>query len=740
MRKVIALIVAVLLLCMAFAVSVSGPAAADMKPKIAVFMFVSQNIEALSLMDSIPSLLTMSLSNANVFEIIEKKKIDKAIELEGFKLGSITHNELFRVGDKLGFDFALIGDVIKQKATITVNIKLLDIRKRVVCLEHAVTTTEGGLNEKINVLVPIIIQKSRDSLLSVIHDRGKEEALVNPPYNLKARGGARKIRVDWNYAAQQDASGYKVYRSGSESGPYMQIGTVTELFFIDDSPPQGETSYYKVTVMNRKGLEGSFSTAIEARTVVGPAQPIFLNTEPDIKAAHLKWRTRPGAEASGFKLFRKEDTDKDFKEILSVTSENLGYTDKGLKDDMTYFYALTAVDSKGAESDMSQILEVRTFKAPVMQKAESGKIRRVNLIWNGLMSEVVDGYVIYRAGTKTGEYKQVGRIRDRVTNIYTDKDGLGDSRTYWYRIAAFNRNGNETDLSAPLPATTRGAPPVPSGLRANNREPRKVSLKWDIVISPEDEIRGYQVYRSREENGDYINISRKIDSDNGSYIDNDQTLKDNTAYFYKVASYNSAGVSSQLSAPVTSITKNTPSIPKGLSANSGEIKQITLTWSQNPETDIKEYIIFRSTAGDINLRKATSVKGTEYIDTGLKDGTRYTYSIQAVDKDGLSSEKAMSVTVGTKPLPARPSGVKLIEVGGKKHLKWDINPENDVKKYNIYKKGFLGITQKLDVVSESSWAISGDLKGDTEIFVTALDDSGLESDLSDMVKIIIEKK
>lgn len=740
MRRVIALIVAVLSLCMALALPVGSPEAAEMKPKIAVFMFVSQNIEALSLMDSIPSLLTMSLSNTNVFEIIERKKIDKAIELEGYKLGSITHNELYRVGEKLGFDFALIGDVIKQRAAITVNIKLLDVRKRVVCLEHAVTTTEGGLNDRINEVVPVIIQKSSDSLFPVVHDGGREETLVNPPYNLKTRGGANRIRVDWNYAAQQSVSGYKVYRSGSESGPYMQTGTVTELFFIDDNLPQGETFYYKVTAMNRRGTEGGFSAAIEARTLVVPAQPIFLNTEPDIKAAHLKWRIRPGAEASGFKIFRKDATDRDFKEISSIASENLEYTDRGLKDDTTYFYALTAVDSKGVESDMSQILDVRTFKAPVMLKAESGKIRRVDLSWNGLTSEVVKGYMIYRAADKTGEYKQAARIMDRAINTYTDKDGLGDSLTYWYRISAFSRNGSETALSAALPAATRGAPPVPTGLRANNREPRKVSLKWDIVISPDDEIRGYQVYRSLNENGDYENISRKTDSDSGSYIDNDQNLKDNTAYFYKVASYNSAGVSSQLSDPVTSITKNTPSIPKGLSAKSGEIKQITLTWSRNPETDIKEYLIFRSTAGDMNLRRLTSVKGSGYIDTGLKDGTGYAYSVQAIDQDGLSSEKAMSVTAITKPLPARPSGVKLFEVGGKKYLKWDMNTESDVKKYNIYKKGFLGITQKLDAVSESSWVINDDIKGNIEIFVTALDDSGLESDLSDVVKITLEKK
>ena len=715
--------------------------AADVKPKIAFFMFVALDMESMSLMDSIPSLLTMSISKSGYFEIIERKKIEKEVELEGFKLGSMKVNELLMVGEKLGFDFGVTGDVRKQRGTITANIKVLDVRSQRVCFEHTVTTSEGGLNDKISEVAVLIMERTREPVLGIRVEGGKYESPVMPPQDLRVKSGAKRIRIAWNYTDFSNASGFKVYRARNEEGPYMILGTVTETFFVDDDPVMDGPAFYKVTAMNKQGIEGGFSNAVEARTVAGPPPPIFLNVEPDIKTAHLKWRSRPGCEVPGFRVYRKGPADKDFREILSVQAETMVYSDSGLKDDTTYQYAITAVDAKGAESDMSQALEVRTFKSPDGLKAESGKIRRISLNWNVYLSEMADGYAIYRAIERTAEYRPLTRIRDKGTNAYTDKDGLGDSLTYWYRVSVFNKNGAETDMAEPVSAVTRGIPPAPAGLVAKGREPRRVSLKWDALKSPDDEISGYYIFRSTEEKGEYKKIAGKNDPESTSYVDNDQPLKDNTNYYYKIASYNSAGAISNPSEPVSAITKKTPAVPVGLKSNSGEVKQVTLMWDPNPEKDIKEYVVFRATGGDKSFEKITSVRGrTGHTDTGLKDGMKYSYTVQAVDDDGLYSEYSAPATAETKPLPQRPAGLKALDNGGKKILQWQANPEKDVRQYNVYKKGFLGIAQKLATVQDVSWVLTDDLKGKLEMFVTAFDNTGLESEASDIVEIVIEKK
>ena len=92
------------------------------------------------------------------------------------------------------------------------------------------------------------------------------------------------------------------------------------------------------------------------------------------------------------------------------------------------------------------------------------------------------------------------------------------------------------------------------------------------------------------------------------------------------------------------------------------------------------------------------------------------------------------VAAKTKPLPQKPSGLKIADQDGKKRISWDANPEKDIKKYNVYKKGFLGISQKVGSVQDNYWE-TGELRGKTELFVTAQDETGLESEASETITV-----
>lgn len=739
MRKVIAFWALAFLVYTAVAPFPPAPAAV-VKPKIAIFMLVPKNIEAIPLIDSIPSLLTMAIDKFDYFEVVERKKIEREIELAGYKLGSIKISDLFILGEKLGFDFGVTGDVLKQRGTITVNIQLVDIRAQKVSAEHTFTTTEGRLNDELNRVVAMIMDRTRESVSAALVLK-KGEIVIKPPHDLRVKSGTKTIRITWSYTDPQQVSGFKVYRATKESGPYMPIGTVEHMFFVDEDPIAKEQAFYKIAAVDVKGVEGSLSNPIPARTVEGPPPPIFINLEEDIKAAHLKWQVRPGYQVAGFKVYRREGSEKEFKEIVSISGKEISVTDGGLKDNTTYCYALTAMDAKRDESDLSKILEIKTVKSPDGLKAEGGKIRQVHLSWTVHPSEVVEGYILYRAADQTKDFRQIVKIKERKTNIYSDTEGLADATTYWYKISAFNKNGQETDPSEAVSATTRGVPPTPQGFTARQGEPRRVSLQWEAVKSPADEIKGYYIFRGTEEKGEYKNIAKIKNPETNSFVDGEPPLKDNTCYYYRISSYNSVEMTSDLSAPVSAITKSTPAVPRGIEAKSGEVKQVTLLWQPNAEKDIKEYLVFRAGSGDKDFSKIASVKGaTSYADKGLKDGTKYAYFIKALDGDNLMSDPSPSVTAETKPLPAKPTGLMVAEKEGKKLLQWNLNPEKDVKQYNVYKKGFLGTSQKIAVVQENAWIIAGGIKGKTELFIKAEDETGLESESSDLVVIVLEKK
>ncbi len=711
---------------------VTHASAQDFKPRIAFIMFVPQNVEATPLIDTIPTLMTMAVIRTGHFEILEKKKIEKAVELEGFKLSGIALREIATLGNKLGFDFGVIGDVRKERGMIVTNVRVLDIRNNTTCYEDTITATEGGLNDKIHDAATLLVEKTLACYKSA--DKPPE-----PPVNVRVTAGAKKIRISWGNSDPKNVAGFKVFRAGDEGGPYTLLNIVSETTFVDENLPLNETVYYKVKAVNKGSLESDFSNAVRGRVVTGPPPPILLLTEPDVKSAHLKWRSRPGTDVAHFRLYRKEINEKEFKEVMTFPAGNLEYQDRGLKDDATYHYALSAIDQSGAESDMSSVLDVKTLRVPEGLRAEIGKIMKINLSWEMHPSQVIEGYNLYRATERAGDYRLINKIRNRSMNNYLDTERMGDATTYWYRVSALNRDGVETDKSQEVSGTTRGKPPVPEGLTAKNSEPRRVSLRWVPIKSPEDEIKGYFILRSMNERGQYLSIADISGANVDNYIDKDPPLKDNTTYYYAIASYNSAGIQSTLSVPVSSTTKEIPHIPKGLKATNGEVKQVTLSWEPNAEKDIREYILFRSVTGEREFSRIAYVKGrTLYVDSGLRDGVQYSYTIRAADEDNLISEQAPVATGVTKPLPKKPSGLKVSEQNGKRLLQWDPNPENDVKQYNVYRKGFLGVSQKITTVQGNSWIVDeSEGKKRHELFVTAVNDPGLESEGSDI--IVIEK-
>jgi hypothetical protein len=84
---------------------------------------------------------------------------------------------------------------------------------------------------------------------------------------------------------------------------------------------------------------------------------------------------------------------------------------------------------------------------------------------------------------------------------------------------------------------------------------------------------------------------------------------------------------------VTPVDVFPPAAPAGLAAVPSE-GGISLIWEPNAELDLDGYLVLRREAGDATLRQLTErpVAESRYRDTDVKAGTRYIYSIAAVDR------------------------------------------------------------------------------------------------------------
>ena len=93
-----------------------------------------------------------------------------------------------------------------------------------------------------------------------------------------------------------------------------------------------------------------------------------------------------------------------------------------------------------------------------------------------------------------------------------------------------------------------------------------------------------------------------------------------------------------------------PAVPSGLNATAGNA-QVALNWSANSESDLDHYNVYR------NSFYIASPAGVSYTDTGVTNGTTYSYAVTAVDKAG--NESAKSVSVSATPQANQPPTVAL---------------------------------------------------------------------------------
>jgi len=109
-----------------------------------------------------------------------------------------------------------------------------------------------------------------------------------------------------------------------------------------------------------------------------------------------------------------------------------------------------------------------------------------------------------------------------------------------------------------------------------------------------------------------------------------------------------------------------PGAPTGLAATAGD-GSVALDWADNPESDRAGYNVYRSTVGEpfgpINLTLVTS---SEWIDTGVSNGTTYYYIVTAVDAgshESLPSNEASATPTARPQLHVQSIAVTLTKSG-----------------------------------------------------------------------------
>ena len=263
---------------------------------------------------------------------------------------------------------------------------------------------------------------------------------------------------------------------------------------------------------------------------------------------------------------------------------------------------------------------------------------QVTLNWTAVSGAT--SYNIYRSTTAGSETF----LANAANPPYTDT-GLTNGTTYYYKVAAVNgsaTSGQSTEVNAtpqiPLPG-------VPSGLSATASN-AQVALTWTASAY----AASYDVYRSTTTGGEG---TTPIKTGLTSTAFTDTGLTNGTKYFYTVSAVNATGTSAQ-SSEINATPTGVPAAPV-LTLNTTGNGQISLSWTSS--TGATSYNVNRSTASGAETPIATGLTVTTYTNTGLTNGTKYYYTVTAVNSAGTSAPSNEVSGTPNTGAPATPTGL-----------------------------------------------------------------------------------
>jgi len=301
----------------------------------------------------------------------------------------------------------------------------------------------------------------------------------------------------------------------------------------------------------------------------------------------------------------------------------------------------------------------------------------VALAWGSVSGAT--GYDVYRNGLK---------LASTASPAYTDNAVTNGTQYSYYVIAtsASSTSGASATVTATPAAPVAGAPTGLSGVGGD----QTATLTWNVVAGAQS----YNVYRN----------GTKIKSVTGNTY-TDSGLTNSVAYSYTVTVVTAAGESAQ-SAPVQ-VTPFviTPAAPTGLMATAGNA-QVALSWS--PTANATGYKVYRG-ATLVSTQATTS-----FVDTGLTNGTAYTYTVVATNGSASSVASSPVTSTPMAPAPAQPTGLVATPGNAQVALTW--NAVATATSYRVYRNGTL-----LTTVTTPSYTSTGLTNGTAYTFyVTAV--------------------
>lgn len=308
----------------------------------------------------------------------------------------------------------------------------------------------------------------------------------------------------------------------------------------------GDRQYFKVGALSvDEDTVFSFAAYHFSYDQEPPGVPTELNGFiTDSGFVKLNWNPPSDDDIKGYRLYRQNSLEEEYKEVTTRLAENPFYIDTLRLDNLSsnIYYSIRSVDQNHNNSPISEpvlLLKPDTIP-PVPPVFKSYKIQTNGILlkWSNSLSSDINEQGLLRSNKNRIDTLLMVQNQD---STFIDTTAI-NGKTYTYMLYASDKSKN-TSTSNTLKLTfENGVRKSVKGLSGiANRVDKTIELSWKL--DERESIYSINIYRAKNESE--LKLHTTIFNPTVKYIDNE--LSPNNTYTYKIQIKYQSGHSSVLS-------------------------------------------------------------------------------------------------------------------------------------------------------------------------------------------------
>ena len=464
-----------------------------------------------------------------------------------------------------------------------------------------------------------------------------------------------QVNVGWGnrYQLQWDevsgAAGYRVFQ-GPPNANSVPLATL----------PAGVTHFTRLVVIGQEPaspyrIEAFRGSQVSQSALVGPrlefpqvTNNVRFNPESiGTDSVTLSWTPDPNAVAQRVVVTELvQELSFQYVSTVTVDAHQGRITLTGLKPGARYGVMVHGYNEGGGDPASYEVTlpSLNGPPATVISELTVRPGRQVDVAWQPVPNAT--GYRVYFEDAHGTHW--AGRFD--ATQLRTTLNQLVLNGTYRVHVDAITPTGTSRATSDSF-VVTPFRPTAPSAFTAVADSQRSVQLTW----GDSDRETEYRVYR--------ISGSTTIYQANlaaGTTQYRVTNLQPGQQYLFRVDAVNADGATSSSTISVTTPNLNPPTAPTQFTATAVSARSVQLTWGDSDrETEYRVYRI----SGSTTVYQANLAAGTtQYFVTNLQPSQQYSFRVDAVNADGVTSSSLVTVRTPEAP-PSTPTGLRTTNVG-----------------------------------------------------------------------------